>query len=160
MIEFEYNTLLHLYQEYDKIMGILEDIKKQYLQLLSFLTDSPTISTSDFIERIIEISNMGDIVVCFYRDITTDKIVIVGSGTVIYEPKIIHGCGKVGHIEDIVVHSDYRSNGIAKNILRNLIDISKQHNCYKVILDCKEELVDFYQKNGFEYRGCQMAKYF
>ena len=34
------------------------------------------------------------------------------------------------------------------------------NTCYKVILDCKEELVDFYSKNGFNKNGNQMSKYF
>jgi glucosamine-phosphate N-acetyltransferase len=88
------------------------------------------------------------------------NIEIVGSGTIIFEPKIIHGCKNIGHIEDIVVHNDYRTQGIAKDILKRLVDLAKQKNCYKVILDCKNNLQNFYERNEFEYKGIQMSKYF
>jgi glucosamine-phosphate N-acetyltransferase len=84
---------------------------------------------------------------------------IIGSGTVIYEPKIIHSCKYVGHIEDIVVHNRYRSLGIAKNIIERLVKQSFDRDCYKIILDCKDDLCGFYEKNGFKRNGNQMSLY-
>jgi hypothetical protein len=40
-----------------------------------------------------------------------------------------------------------------------LVNLAK-NKCYKVILDCKEDLHDFYSKNGFNKNRIQMAKYF
>ena len=158
MSVFEYDSLLHIYRNN---IDNLEDIKSQYLTLLSFLTDSPTVTTEDFVNQLIDISLIGDILVCYAIDRVKSKITIIGSGTIIYEPKIIHGCKKVGHIEDIVVHKDYRCFGIAKNILQKLADLGKNHNCYKIILDCKPELIPFYEKNGFHSHGVnQMSMYF
>lgn len=154
MHAFEYCSLLQLCQNKESI----EDIKSQYLFLLSFLTHAPPISAEEFLHKVMEISNIGDMVVCYYIDI--GKINIVGSGTIIYEPKIIHGCKYIGHIEDIVVHTDYRSHGIGKNIIHLLVEKAKQNNCYKAILDCKKELVCFYQQNGFMENGTQMSIYF
>lgn len=156
MNEFYYDSLLHICQDNQEN---LEQIKEQYLPLLSQLTSSPMISTDEFINTIIEISKMGDILVCYFHNREHQTITICGSGTVIYEPKIIHGCRKVAHIEDIVVHCDYRSHGIASKILQQLIDKAKYHNCYKAILDCKTELSHFYEKNGFCNHGIQMSQY-
>jgi len=168
--DLEYDTLLNVYETYKNNTKMVEDIKSQYLCLLSFLTDTPNISTEDFINQIYEISKMGDILVCYHSNVedtsanldiaSIASITIIGSGTILYEPKIIHGCKKVGHIEDIVVHNNYRSKGIAKHILDRLIHMSNSHNCYKVILDCKSDLVSFYEQNSFENKGVQMAKYF
>jgi GNAT superfamily N-acetyltransferase len=110
----------------------------------------------DFINKVNEISKIGTIIICYIPNI---DIKIVGSGTIIYEPKIIHGGKSVGHIEDIIVDEKYRNIGIAKNILNMLLQLAT-NTCYKVILDCKEELVDFYSKNGFNKNGNQMSKYF
>jgi glucosamine-phosphate N-acetyltransferase len=82
---------------------------------------------------------------------------IVAIGTLLKEPKIIHGFSKVGHIEDIVVDNKYNGMGIGKKMIQHLIEQS--NDCYKVILDCKEELEVFYNKCGLEKRGIQMAKY-
>ena len=42
------------------------------------------------------------------------------------------------------------------NIVNKLVDF---YDCYKIILDCKDELVDFYKMAGFKKYGNQMAKY-
>ena len=117
-MNIQYDSLLHVYQEHNHQ---IENIKFQYLHLLSFLTNTPMISTEEFIDKITEISKMGDILICYSID--NEKITILGSGTIIYEPKIIHGCKNVGHIEDIVVHTNYRSHGIAKDIFKPSIFI-------------------------------------
>lgn len=154
---FEYDSLLQVCQNNKES---IEDITLQYLYLLSFLTHTAEISSEDFVNKVTEISKIGDIVVCYYIDTETCKINIVGSGTVIYEPKIIRGCKYVGHIEDIVVHRGYRSHGIARNILHLLVEKAKQNNCYKTILDCTVDLVRFYERNGFIENGTQMSMYF
>lgn len=162
-LELEYDTLFNICQNN---MENIEDIKCQYLQLLSFLTDTPNITTKEFLYQINEISKMGDIFICYVYHISSKSIksikniTILGSGTIIYEPKIIHGCKKVGHVEDIVVHENYRTHGIGKNIIKKLIDIANEKKCYKVILDCKQPLIPFYEKIGFKQNNYQMTKYF
>ena len=119
MDNFEFDTLINIYKEsqhYKNSKEIIEDIKYQYLNLLSFLTETPIITTEEFINQIIKISEIGDIIICYSKE--HDKVTILGSGTIIYEPKIIHGYKNVGHIEDIVVHEKYRGQGIAQKILK------------------------------------------
>jgi glucosamine-phosphate N-acetyltransferase len=155
-----YDSLLNVYEINKNNTKVIDDIKNQYLKLLSFLTDAPDVPTEQFIKQIIQISKIGTIIICYYYDKDNqNKITIVGSGTIIYEPKIIHCCKNVGHIEDIVIHDSYRGNGIARNIIQILTDYSRKNNCYKVILDCKDDMVEFYEKNGLKETGIQMAKY-
>lgn len=156
-MNLEYNTLHALIQS--KIYTI-DQIKRSYLVLLSMLTFTPDITNIEFINKISQISKIGDIIISYYFDIEKQELIIVGSGTIIYEPKIIHGCKSCGHIEDIVVHQNYRNHGIAKNIIEKLVNNGKQKNCYKIILDCNPELEIFYKRLGFELKGVQMAKYF
>ncbi len=85
---------------------------------------------------------------------------IVACGTLIIEQKIIHNLGKVGHIEDIVVDNAYQGSGLGKQIIKFLVEQAKLNNCYKVILDCSEKNINFYQKFGFSKKENHMALYF
>jgi glucosamine-phosphate N-acetyltransferase len=156
MIHFEYNTLWQLINENpNQITEIIE----QYVTLLSHLTETPRISNELFLHNLYEIKSMGLVYVCYYKTIEK-QIFIVGSGTIIFEPKIIRSGKYVGHIEDIVVSEKCRSMGVAKTIIENLLSFAKEKGCYKVILDCNPRLSDFYGKLGFQQRGLQMSKYF
>ena len=155
--DLSYDTLSNILKLNDThLNSIQQKIKKQYIELLSQLTHTPIITDTDFVNKVNEICKIGMIIICY---IPNTDIQIIGSGTIIYEPKIIHGGKSVGHIEDIIVDKNHRNKGIAQNILNMLVKLAK-NTCYKVILDCKEELVDFYSKNGFNKNGNQMAKYF
>jgi glucosamine-phosphate N-acetyltransferase len=147
----EYVSLLELLNSYD-IKG--QSIKSQYIHLLSHLTSTYDLSFDTFIHNIKEINNMGLILVCIIRE--KDEILLVGTGTIIIEPKIIHGGKSVGHIEDVVVHPTYRGKGIAHTILNMLVDYSSQ-KCYKVILNCNPNMEQFYNKAGFDKKCIQMS---
>lgn len=149
--------------KYDNILTIIDnndinDIKKQYIKLLSQLTEVEELSNNDFITKIKEISELGIIVIAYYKN--DNKIYIVGSGTVLYEPKIIRNGKYVAHIEDIVVDENHRGCSIGKNIVNNLINYSKEKECYKIILDCSNDLISFYEKLGFLNIKNEMSLYF
>jgi glucosamine-phosphate N-acetyltransferase len=144
--------------EYISLFDLIEyeqcNVKSQYIHLLSYLTSTYDLTLDQFNQNIQDISNMGLIIVCILRENKTVKL--VGSGTIIIEPKIIHGGKSVGHIEDVVVHPHYRNQGIAQTILNKLVDYSK-YDCYKVILNCNPNMEPFYNKSGFEKKCIQMA---
>ena len=81
---------------------------------------------------------------------------IVGSTTLLIEQKFIHDGGKVGHIEDVVVSKEFEGKGIAMNLVISLLEKAKTMNCYKTILDCKTELIPFYERIGFKQESNQM----
>lgn len=87
-------------------------------------------------------------------DIEKDKL--VGIITIFIERKLIHNMGKVAHIEDLVVHPEYRKNGISKLLINTCIQDAKNEECYKIILNCSENLIKFYEKNNFHNSGFQM----
>lgn len=129
---------------------INDEYYNQIFKLLSNLTDAPTISYIDFVNIIKNLPLNHNI----YLYKCCDKI--VGMITLFIETKIIHGGNCVGHIEDLVVDPEYRSNGIGKQLIEYVINISKNNNCYKIILTCNENLVNFYNKNGFFISGHNM----
>ena len=81
---------------------------------------------------------------------------IVGSTTLLIEQKFIHDGGKVGHIEDVVVSKEYEGRGIGIKLVTSLLEVANTKNCYKTILDCKDELIPFYEKIGFKQESNQM----
>ena len=81
---------------------------------------------------------------------------IVGSTTLLIEQKFIHEGGKVGHIEDVVVSKEFEGRGIGIKLVTSLLEVAKTENCYKTILDCKDELIPFYERIGFKQESNQM----
>ena len=69
---------------------------------------------------------------------------VVGSTTLLIEQKFIHKGGLVGHIEDVVVKKEFEGQGIGMKLVKSLLDVAKQKNCYKTILYCKDNLRPFY----------------
>lgn len=81
---------------------------------------------------------------------------LVGLATLIVEQKLIHGASKVGHIEDVAVDGSQRGKGLGKVLISHLIEAAVSKGCYKVILDCSEENVGFYQRCGLTRCGVEM----
>jgi glucosamine-phosphate N-acetyltransferase len=152
-----YTTLCKYLEEHP--VG-LQEVKTQYLYLLSHLTETYDLNVSLFFQQVMNISITGEIMVAYVVNENTKQDLIVGTGTVVYEPKIIHGARNIGHIEDIVVLPDYRGQGIADTLVGILMELAKDKDCYKVILDCQPGLCKVYEKSGLEKKGVQMAKYF
>ena len=143
----------------ERFPDYIEIIKDSYLELLSELTEVSKLDTTVFLENIQKISQMGTIIICFLENPPFAGFKIVGSGTIIIEPKIIHGGKNVGHIEDVIVKKTYRGFNVSQDILDLLKEEAREKNCYKVILDCAEEIQRVYIKSGFEQKGVQMALY-
>lgn len=156
MSDIQYTQLIDLL---NANLNNIESIKEQYLLLLSELTSTTYIDTELFLKNIERISEIGSIIVGVIKD-SSNNIEIIASGTIIIEPKIIREGKNVGHIEDIVVAKHMRGKGISSKILNILKIFARSSNCYKVILDCDNNIKNFYIKNGFEVKGIQMAEYF
>ena len=81
---------------------------------------------------------------------------IIGAATIFIETKFIHGGGKVGHIEDVVVNRENQGEGIGQKLINALISYAEKKGCYKTILDCTEEVMPFYKKLGFKHNSNAM----
>ena len=82
---------------------------------------------------------------------------IVAYGSVVIENKIR---GEVaGHIEDIVVDKEVRGKMIGVLLIKELIEVARNKGCYRITLFCKEELINFYSRNGFKVNNVIMKKY-
>ncbi len=130
------------------------DFHKNFTNLLSQLSTTGNITYQNFLS-VIDSLNSNHLIY-----VIEDNNQIIASGTLLIEHKFIHNCGKVGHIEDIIVDKNYRGYGLGKKMVNYLVDRSKEFNCYKVILNCNEFNQSFYQKMGFTSKNIEMSKYF
>ena len=80
--------------------------------------------------------------------ILDDKV--VGSTTLLIEPKFIHQGGKVGHIEEVVIAKEFQGSGIGEKLINFVLEYAKKNDCYKTILDCSDDVKPFYEKIGFK----------
>lgn len=137
------------------------DYHNNYLQLLGqdFSINVGTISFDDFTNYIDTLPDTQQIIVIENNSIDISGSYLVGSSTIFIETKLIHNFGKVAHIEDVIVHSDFRGKGLGKLLLDKCIEIAKQNGCYKIILDCSDDNCRFYENCGFNKKGNQMAMY-
>mmetsp|Transcript_8575 Transcript_8575/g.27341 ORF Transcript_8575/g.27341 Transcript_8575/m.27341 type:complete len:199 (-) Transcript_8575:166-762(-) len=85
---------------------------------------------------------------------------LLGVGSIFIEQKYIHGGGKVGHIEDVVVWESERGRGIGRQVVEALMALAKEHGCYKVILDAAEVNKGFYESCGLTKKESQFVRYF
>ncbi len=86
--------------------------------------------------------------------ILDDKV--VGSTTLLIEPKFIHQGGKVGHIEDVVIAKEFQGSGIGEKLINFVLEYAKKNDCYKTILDCSDDVKPFYEKIGFKKHSNSM----
>ena len=133
-----------------------DDYKKNYLNLLEQLTtvNKELIDETVFSSFLNTLDPERKVVFVMEKD-----RIIIASGTLIIEKKLIHGGSKLGHIEDIVVDKTTRGMGLGKKLISFLIDYAKKKNCYKVTLDCNIKNKIFYEKCDLKCNGCQMVKY-
>ena len=128
-------------KDLDQLFVLLNQLKQ-----IDIYTIDKDKAWSDFINNTSSNSVVG---------LYNDKIVAYGS--IVVENKVR---GEVaGHIEDIVVDSKVRGKMIGVSLIKELIKVAKNKGCYRITLFCKETLVNFYGRNGFEVNNVVMKKY-
>lgn len=130
----------------------------EYVATLSVLTTVGNVSAAEF-ELLIDTWARNP-TIYFPRVIADENNKVVATGMIVVESKLVHGCGKVGHIEDIAVAENQRGKKLGFYLINELSKIGKAEGCYKVILDCSEHNVEFYEKCGFNSFGsCMSIRY-
>ena len=74
---------------------------------------------------------------------------IIGTGSLLIEPKLTYNISYLGHIENIFVDETYRNTGIGKKIVEHLVNYAREKLCYRIDLACEDKLIDFYRGLGF-----------
>jgi len=136
----------------------ITDYDKGYLQLLSELTAVGNVTRQQFEERFRQMEAVGCYVTIVIED--TTKGLIIATATLLLEHKFIHGCGTIGHVEDVVVNTTYRGQNLGIRVMEALKSVGRERGCYKIILDCSVSNTKFYAKLGFVEKERQMALYY
>ncbi len=124
--------IIREFQKDDINKGLIETYKEVW-----WITDITDESLKKYL------SNNNYMVVCEEND------VIIGTATLHIQHKLIRNGGIAGLIEDVAVREEFRGKNIGSELIQHLIDKSKELGCYKVILSCFPERINFYEKNGF-----------
>ena len=123
-----------------------DDLEKGFLETLDFLRKASDINKNKAKEILKKIKQNPNHII----HVAIDDKKIVGSTTLLIEQKFIHDGGLVGHIEDVVVRKDYEGKGIGMKLVTSMLERAKEKNCYKTILDCKDDIKQFYERIGFK----------
>ena len=83
---------------------------------------------------------------------------LVATAKLIFEKKLIFKMATLAHIEDVCTLESHRKKGYGTLLLKHIIQVAKEANCYKITLCCSEPLSEFYATSGFETRGVQMSQ--
>jgi glucosamine-phosphate N-acetyltransferase len=81
---------------------------------------------------------------------------VVGTASLLLEQKFIHRGGWVGHIEDVAVHRNHQHHGVGTALVQHATEEARKRGCYKVILDCFEHLMPFYERLGYRRHNLGM----
>jgi len=122
------------------------DLENGFLESLDFLRKASGIDKNKAKEILKKIKQNQNHII----HVAIDDNKIIGSTTLFIEQKFIHDGGLVGHIEDVVVRKDYEGKGIGIKLVMSMLERAKEKNCYKTILDCKDDLKQFYERIGFK----------
>lgn len=65
--------------------------------------------------------------------------------------------GKNQTVFGLVVHPSYQRQGIAEKLMKHFIKISKEAGREKMVLTCKEHLIDYYERFGYVNQGVSQS---
>ena len=79
------------------------------------------------------------------------KIKLVGTVTLLVEPKFINKGMRVGYIEDVSVRKGYGGLGIGSQLVTYATnDAISVEGCRKILLYCSKNTMPFYEKLGYK----------
>ena len=77
---------------------------------------------------------------------------IIGTTTLLVEPKFIFGGTRFGHLEDVAVRKEYEGIGIGSKLVRHATEWAAKMGCTRTVLYCSDERMSFYKRLGYSYR--------
>jgi glucosamine-phosphate N-acetyltransferase len=77
---------------------------------------------------------------------------IIGTTTLLVEPKFIFGGTRFGHLEDVAVRKEYEGIGIGSKLVRHATEWAAKMGCMRTVLYCSDDRISFYKRLGYSYR--------
>lgn len=133
----------------------LEDFHNGYFELINYFTRE---LNEDSKKKVIK--NFNNLQNEYFRNfVVLYKNEIIGNLKVILEFKSHNNGAKMGIIQDFVIKKEYQNKKIGSILIKHVINFCKENGCYKIVLNCNEEVKDFYLKNNFIEKGKEMTIY-
>jgi glucosamine-phosphate N-acetyltransferase len=92
-----------------------------------------------------------------YNFVAVEEQEIIGTITLHLQRKLIRNGGLAGFIEDVAVKEKFRGNKIGFLLVQKALEKARDLGCYKVILSCFDERINFYERCGF-FRECNTMR--
>ena len=137
-----------------KNLQISENFYNNYINLIKTFRDT-NVTFNNFIKIIKELPNNHNIFILLSKNNE-----IIGTISTIIERKIINNGQCVCHIEDLIISPDYKGKNYGSKLLEFIKLYCKENDCYKIILNCSNNIKNFYLKNNFKENNIQMSYYF
>jgi glucosamine-phosphate N-acetyltransferase len=134
---------------------VLDDLDNGFLETLdNLLPGTSSLDTSNARTLLAEIRSnpLHRIFVAAIPQRQGTREVVVGTTTLLVEPKFIFNGGRVGHIEDVSIRRGYENMGLGRRLVSHATQVAKEMGCVKIVLDCSEETMPFYEKLGYSYQ--------
>jgi len=127
-----------------------EDLDNGYIETISEVWTCDVI-TEETLQKVLDKNT--------YIFVAENNGEIVGSLSLYIQNKFIHNGSSVGSIEEVVTRKEFRGKNIGSLLVDKAVKKCEELGCYKVLLYCYDEVVYFYEKNGFEvYKQNLMGK--
>ena len=147
----------NIYNDKYRIRSLsVSDYDRGFIELLRQLTECGTITYDDFKERFNQMKQcLNTYYILVIEDLSIDKQ-IVGAATLVCEKKFIRQLAIRGRIEDVVIDNGHRGQQLGKLLIELLTQFGHEIcDCYKISLECKDDLVRFYQQFGYNHEDKQ-----
>jgi glucosamine-phosphate N-acetyltransferase len=127
-----------------------EDIDKGFLDVLENLVP-PDIDNKEHAKNILQKIKMNPLHKIFVAEEDDSNGKVVGTTTLLIEPKFINKGMQVGYIEDVSVRKEYEGLGIGSKLVTYATNYAiSREGCRKVLLYCSEKTKPFYEKLGYQ----------
>jgi glucosamine-phosphate N-acetyltransferase len=127
-----------------------EDIDKGFLTVLKNLVPPDIDNNNEYAKNILQKIKMNSLHKIFVAEDDSNGNV-VGTITLLIEPKFINNGMQVGYIEDESVRKGYEGLGIGSKLVTYATSYAISiEGCRKVLLSCSEITKPFYEKLGYQ----------
>ena len=96
-------------------------------------------------------------IIGFVNGCTTDKPELPDE--LYHNPLLHNAAGGYQTVFGLDVLPEYRKKGVAGELLKQMISLSKSRNKKGIILTCKDYLIGYYEKFGFENQGVSASSH-
>jgi glucosamine-phosphate N-acetyltransferase len=134
-----------------QVRNLIVSDYSDYLNLISQLTTVGDVSKENFRKFVLSQNSHHKTLIW---EIDSKAVACL---TILVEQKIAHSFSKVMHIEDVVVDEMHRGKKLSRKLVEHAIEIGHQMGCYKIILNCSNDNIPFYEHLGFKKAENQMV---